>query len=572
MDRRLLMVFALSFLVLLLVQAWVAKNYKKPAEPQKPATQATQGTQPAPAPAAPETPAPATVPAGVTKQAKSEETTVIENDLYRITFTNRGAQVKSWILKKYKDDKGNPLELVNTLAAEKYGYPLSIYTYDESLRNKLNSVLYAPSETGLLNPPGELTFEYADGDVSIRKSFRFDKNYEVHVEASVTNKGAQVAAFTMWPAGFGDQTVPASYAASRVDWQYQDKIERVAIKKVSNGNTIQGPFEWAGVVDQYFAAVFLPEHPDTAAMVTLHNNVEIPKNLDKPDPKETTKVDVLGAGVGNLKGPTSQMLFVGPKDVDVLQAVRLPGVQGGNADLSKLVDFGHYLGWIAKPLFIWLKWTYQHFWPQNWGWAIIWQTIIINLALLPLRISSMKSSLKMQKVAPQMKSIQDKYKKYGMKDPRRAQMQQEIGELYKREGVNPVGGCLPLIVQMPFLIAYYSMLGVAIELRQAPWGWLHDLSSPDPHYILPIGIVITTLLVQKMTPQAGVDPTQQKMMTLMMPVMLGFISWNLAAGLCLYWVVGNLIAILIQAVMNRTSLGQEMRAELEKRARKKAKV
>jgi len=433
-------------------------------------------------------------------------------------------------------------------------------------------VLYVPSETGSMQTPREITFEYADGDVTVRKSFRFENSYEVHVEASVISKGNQVTAFTMWPAGFGDQTVPASYAASRVDWQQADKIERVAIKKVSNGNTIQGPFEWAGVVDQYFAAVFLPEHPDTAAMVTLHNNIDIPKNLDKPDPKDTTKVDVLGAGVGNLKGPTSQMLFVGPKDVDILQAVRLPGVQGGNADLSKLVDFGKYLGWIAKPLFVWLKWTYHKFWPHNWGWAIIWQTIIINLALLPLRLSSMKSSLKMQKLAPQMKAIQDKYKKYGMRDPRKAQMQQEIGELYKREGVNPIGGCLPLVVQMPFLIAYYSMLGVAIELRQAPWGWMHDLSSSDPYHILPIGIIITTLLVQKMTPQAGVDPTQQKMMTLMMPLMLGFISWNLAAGLCLYWTVGNLIAIIQQAVMNRTSLGQEMRAEMEKRARKKAKV
>ena len=573
MDRRLLLVFALSFLVLLLVQTWVAKNYKKAPEPQKPPTQAAQ-TTPGPAAAATTTQEAAPPPSGITKQAKSEETTTIENELYRITFSNRGAQVKSWILKNYKDDKGKPLELVNSLAAEKYGYPLSLWTYDESLRNKLNSALYVASGTGLLRTPTEVTFEYADAEVEVRKSFRFENNYEVRIESSVISKGSQVAALPAWPAGFGDQTVPSSYASARIDWQYGDKIERVAIKKVSNGNTIQGPFHWAGVVDQYFAAVFLPEHPESAAMVTLHNSIDIPKNLDKPNPNETQKMEVLGAAVGNLKGPTSQMLFVGPKDVDVLQSVRLPSTAGGNADLSKLVDFGTYLGWIAKPLFVWLKWTY-HWLPSflhNWGWAIIIQTIIINLALLPLRISSMKSSLKMQKLAPQMKAIQEKYKKYGMRDPRRAQMQQEIGELYKKEGVNPVGGCLPLIIQMPFLIAYYSMLGVAIELRQAPWFWLHDLSSPDPYHLLPIGIIITTLLVQKMTPQAGVDPTQQKMMTLMMPVMLGFISWNLAAGLCLYWVVGNLIAIGQQAVMNRTSLGQEMRAEMEKRARKKAKV
>lgn len=569
MDSRLLLVFALSFLVLLLVQAWVAKNYKKPAEPQKPATEATQAPpQPAPA-ATPNAPPPPA--AGVTKQAKGEETTVIENELYKITFTNRGAQVKSWILKKYKDDKGNPLELVNTAAADKHGYPLSLWTYDESLRNQLNSALYEPTSTGALHTPATLTFEYADGDVTVRKSFHFEDSYEVHIESTVMSKGSEVAALPAWPAGFGDQTVPASYAAARIDWQYADKVERVAIKKVSNGNTIQGPFHWAGVVDQYFAAVFLPEHPDTAGMVTLHNSIDIPKNLDKPNPSDTQKVDVLGAAVGNLKGPTSQVLFVGPKDVDILKSVRLPGAAGGNADLTQLVDFGRFLGWIAKPLFVWLKWTYKWFPPKNWGWAIIWQTIIINLALLPLRISSMKSSLKMQKLAPQMKSIQDKYKKYGMRDPRRAQMQQEIGELYKREGVNPVGGCVPLLIQMPFLIAYYTMLGVAIQLRQAPWGWLHDLSSADPYHILPIGIIITTLLVQKMTPQAGMDPTQQKMMTMMMPLFLGFISWNLAAGLCLYWVIGNLIAILQQAVMNRTSLGKEMRAEMEKRARKKSK-
>src|SRR5690348_6041805 len=298
MDSRLLLVFALSFLVLLLVQAWVAKNYKKPAEPQKAATENTPAA-PATPPAAAQT-APSALPQpGISKQAKAEETTVVENDLYRITFTNRGAQVKSWILKKYKDDKGNPLELVNTAAVEKYGYPLSLWTYDESLRNKLNSALYEPSNTGSLPAPATLTFEYADGDVTVRKSFRFENNYEVKVESSVTSKGSDVAALPAWPAGFGDQTVPASYAAARIDWQYADKVERVAFKKVGNGNTVQDPFHWAGVVDQYFAAVFLPEHPDSAAMVTLHNSIDIPKNLDKPNPNDTQKVDVLGAAVGN---------------------------------------------------------------------------------------------------------------------------------------------------------------------------------------------------------------------------------------------------------------------------------
>ena len=177
----------------------------------------------------------------------------------------------------------------------------------------------------------------------------------------------------------------------------------------------------------------------------------------------------------------------------------------------------------------------------------------------------------MQKVAPQIKAIQEKYKKYSMRDPRKQEMNQEVSALYKAEGVNPVGGCLPMIIQMPFLFAYYSMLGAALDLRQAPWLWIRDLSSPDPWHLLPIGIIITMLLTQRMTPQPGMDPSQQKMMTLMMPLMLGVISWNLAAGLCLYWSEGNLIALAQQSVMNRTSLGREMREIALKRARKKEK-
>jgi len=137
-------------------------------------------------------------------------------------------------------------------------------------------------------------------------------------------------------------------------------------------------------------------------------------------------------------------------------------------------------------------------------------------------------------------------------------------------GANPAGGCLPLVIQMPFLFAFYSMLGVALELRHAPFLWLHDLSSPDKLFILPVLIVVSTLFVQKMTPNAGMDPKQQQMMTLMMPLMIGFFSYSLPAGLSVYWTVGNFIAIAQQYIMNRTGLGREMREEMEKRARKKA--
>jgi YidC/Oxa1 family membrane protein insertase len=199
------------------------------------------------------------------------------------------------------------------------------------------------------------------------------------------------------------------------------------------------------------------------------------------------------------------------------------------------------------------------------------QTLIINLALMPLRISQTKYALKMQRIQPQIKAIQERYKKYTMRDPRKQEMQKEIFALQQKEGVSMWGGCLPVIVQMPFLFAYYRMLGVALDLRQAPWLWIHDLSSADPHLILPILIIITGLLMQRMTPQAGIDPSQQKMMNVMMPMMFGIISFRLAAGLCLYWCESSVIGIVQQMVVNRTSLGREMREIALKRARKKEK-
>ncbi len=566
MERRLLLVFALTFLVIIAFQP-ILKKYLPQPPPQKQEEPHTQ--QPAAAPptaATVQKPGPASPTAS--KQASAESETVIENDLYRITFSNRGGQAKSWILKKFDDDQGRPLELVNLAAAPKYGYPLSLWTYDETLRNKLNSALYVSSESGTLHSPAAITFEYADADLTVRKTFRFDDTYVVQVETSVTANGADVAAVPMWPSGLGDETSPVSYAAAKVEYQYNSKVERIAYKKVSGGATIRGPFNWAGISDQYFAAVFLPDQPQTAALVTLNNPLDIPKDPQKP--QDTIKVDVLGAGVGTLGGPTTERLFVGPKALDVLESVHIAGMAPGvEPDLRQLVDYG-WLGVIARPLFLWLKWTYNHL-VHNWGWAICIQTLIINLALLPLRISSMKSALKMQKVQPQMNSIKEKYKKYSMRDPRKQEMNAEIAALMKQEGVSPLGGCLPLVIQMPFLFAYYRMLGVALELRHAHWLWVRDLSSPDPYHILPIAIIITMLFTQRMTPQAGMDPAQQKMMNFMMPAMLGVISWNLAAGLCLYWSVGNLIAIAQQSVMNRTQLGREMREMQLKRARKKEK-
>jgi YidC/Oxa1 family membrane protein insertase len=588
-EKRLLLVFVLTFAVLIIFQPLLMK-YIKPQQ-QTPAKQEQQQQQPASTPAPPPattTPAaPANAsatPAVPAKQAAAEQETVVENDLYKITFTNRGAQVKSWILKKFQadPDSGKPLDLVNAKAAPQFGYPLSLWTYDEALRKKLNESLYVMTSGGTgggdrehmvatLSAPADLTFEYSDGGTVVRKTFHFDHTYVIKVETSVTQNGAIVRAFPAWPAGFGDQTNPAGYASSRVDYEAIDKVQRLDPKKVSGGATINGPFNWAGALDQYFAAAFIPDDPNSATLVTLHNTIEIQRDPEKPD-SQKDKYPVLGIAVGNVNGPTSERLFVGPKNLNVLEAAKV-----GQGDLRGLIDFGFW-SFISRPLFLWLRWTQQHV-ASNWGVAIIILTVIINLVLFPLRLTSMKSALKMQKMQPQVNGIKEKYKQKGKnlpaRDPRKLeltqQQNQEIAALFKREGANPVGGCLPMLIQFPFLIAFYTMLGTTVELRHAHFLWLRDLSSPDPYHIIPITIILSTLLVQKMTPQAGMDPAQQKMMTFMMPIMLGVISWSLSSGLGVYWIVGNIIMIIQQYWMNNSTLGREMRAEAEKRAAKKNK-
>jgi len=582
-EKRLLLVFLLTFVVLIIFQM-----VKKPQAPvtQAPVTRVQkqampeQSTPPPSAAVAVEPVRRAGAPAATaSKQAAAETETIIESDLYKITLTNRGAQVKSWILKKFGNDTQNgPLDLVNTAAAQKFGYPLSLFTYDPALTSKLTSGLFVASNEGRLTAPAHITFEYADQDVVVRKSFQFDQSYVLSVETSVIYKSAEIFAALAWPSGFGDQLTPASFAAARIDYHndastersgyifFPNYISRLPIKSISSGNTIRGPFEWAGPGDQYFTAIFLPDDPASAVLVTLRNSLQAQA---KPDSKEITNVDVIGAAVGDLRGETRERLYVGPKELSSLEAVNVPTIKNGDPDLRGTVDFGWW-GLISRPLFLWLKWTYKHIVP-NWGWAIVIQTLIITVALLPLRITQMKSMLKMQRVAPQIKAIQEKYKKYSLKDPRKAPMNEEISALYKHEGVNPAGGCLPLLIQFPFLIAYYRMLGVALDLRHAHWLWISDLSARDPYFILPIIMVLSMFAMQRMTPQAGMDPAQQKMMNWMMPLMMGFIFFNLQAGLNLYYAETNLISIGQQAIMNRTKLGREMRQIMEKRARKKEK-
>ena len=571
-DSRSLLVFSFIFIAVLL-----GIQYFRPSTPA-PARQA-----PVTSPAAVQTPSPMSAPTSnaslssaaaviPSKAAANESMTVVENALYRITFSNRGGQVTSWILKKYTDDDGKPLDLVNQQTAKEFGYPLSIYTYDAGLRTQLAQALYVPSATGSLNAPGELSFEYAAGPLAVKKSFHFDESYVIHADVSVTLNGAPMEALLAWPAGFGDQKTNvqsargiSSYLA-QLDTSSNGKADTISAKKVSGGNTLSGPFDWAGVSDLYFAAIFLPDTPDQSTLVSLSH--ELPQ-VANADGKKSISIPVLGAAVGAASGSTSVRLFAGPKGLEVLRTVRAMSPDGKptGPSVEPIVHYGMF-SILAKPLFWVLRWIHGHV-VHNWGWAIILLTLLITLAMLPTRITMMKSSIKMQRIQPQLNSIKEKYKKYKFDDPRKADMNKEMTALYKDEGVNMFGGCLPMLIQFPLIYAFYAMMENAIELRHAHWFWLHNLAAPDPYHILPILMVISQFAFQFLTPTPGMDAAQQKMMAFTMPLFSGYICWQYASGLALYWACSNLVSSGMQIGINQTKLGEELRAIQAKRAAKK---
>jgi YidC/Oxa1 family membrane protein insertase len=576
MDSRSLFGFLIVFVLMM-----VAFDYfgpKKPATPAHP-QEKTQPARTAPpaAPADESAEAPAQsgaiakthgahakpAPAN-TVEAAGEKDIVVENELYRITFTNRGAAVKSWILKKYKaDDQKTPLDLVNQDAASEFGRPLSLFTYDATLKNKLNSALYVPSTSATLTAPGTLSFAYSAGGLTVHKTYSFDSSYVIHAEVTVTQNGAPVAALLQWPSGLGDQTDLAGYAAGVIDQSENGKTDSIAAKKVIGGDTLHGAFDYAGVGDMYFAAIFMPDAPADTDLVTLHNEIKAPRSHDRSETKGGSPVPVLGAAIGQSGGGIQTRIYVGPKLYGLLETIH----SANGENLEHIVSFGWWT-WIAKPMLLVLRFFVDHG-IRNWGWAILVLTLILNLAMIPTRIMTMKSSLKMQRIQPQMDAIKAKYAKYKTTDPRRQEMNQEMFALQRKEGVNMFGGCVPMLLQYPLLIGFYEMLRYAIELRQAHWLWLPDLSAPDPTHILPVFFIVSMFLSQFFTPSPGMDPRQQRMMAFMMPVIFGVMMWNIGSGVALYWAGSNLLGVGQQLIMNRTSMGQEIRAIALKRAAKR---
>ena len=573
-----------SFLVLILVmfgvifgaQYWRAQH--APAAPDQAAP---------PAPSAPASTAPVQPIAAVTTpdatpaiQAAAPATTTVENELYRITFSNRGAAVTSWILKGYKDNDGRPLDIVHASLAKEFGYPLSLYTYDPALTAALSNALYVPSASGNLTSPATFSFDYSANGLTVHKAFSFGDDFVIHASATVLRNGVPVRALLSWPAGFGDMTTLTSYAGALVDTSTAGKDNHLALKNVIGGATLSQPFDFAGVSDQYFAAIFMPDQPADATIVTFHHEVAakqgsgasidmnqaFPTLQGRVAPKGLVALPIIGTAVGDLSGHNSVRLFVGPKSLKVLNSIKT----ANGETLGPVLDFGFW-GPISKILFLGLQFVHAHF-ASNWGWAIVLFTVFINLLLLPLRVKGMQSMLKMQRIQPQIDAIKAKYKNPKPTDPRMAEMNAEVMDLQKANGVSMFGGCIPTLIQLPLLFAFFTMMTRVVELRHAHWFWLPDLSSADPYHILPIVMVLTSFLVQYYTPSPGVDPQQQKMMAFMMPAFSGYMTWSYASGLALYWNVGNLIMIAQQAVMNRTSLGKEMRAIAAKRAQRKTAI
>jgi YidC/Oxa1 family membrane protein insertase len=533
MEQRLLLAFVLMGVVLL-----VSQYFYKPTAPQRRSeVKQTEAPKPVEQTKPPEEPPAlsATAQPSAEVSAEREQTYRIETDVFTVLLSNRGAEARSWVLRKYRTGTNTPLEVVNQAAARKVHYPLAVTFKDFKPPVDVNQQLYSVTQT----PDGlGIDFEWSNGGLTVRKRLRFTRSsYLAHISSEVLNNGSAVPHLLTWRGGFGD---PTAYNAAAN--QYTLYFDTAAGKLVTqqagaakNGPvSVSGNFTFAGLQDAYFAAVFMPKDGRAFEIQTVSDTV--------PGPAANEEEPHVGAAVGG-KGLNDFALFVGPKDLDLLRSV--------DPRLEQLVDFGTWFGFLAKPLFLALNWVNDR-WVHNYGWSIIIVTVIINFLLLPLKITSLRSMKRMAALQPQIAAINEKYKGISLRDPKKAEQNTEIMALYKKHGVNPAGGCMPILLQIPFFIAFYTVLTVAIEMRGASWLWVSDLSQPEtiPIRILPLLMIATQFWLQKMTPATTADPAQQKMM-LFMPLVFGFMFYGVSSGLVLYWLTGNIVSIAQQWFFNR---------------------
>ncbi len=446
--------------------------------------------------------------------------------------------LKSWRLKNYRDAAGAPLELVPQVVPDA-PKPFTLDVDDAATSATLRNALYKPDADSVTigAESKTLAFEYRDaaGLVS-RKEFTFTPAhpYMLRFVANVGRNGTAQNFGVNWGPALGTGVVARgmNYAPSSQPIFYRDrKVTRVAIKDIEKHRQEQGVFGFLGVDDHYFLSAMLPP---TEQLQVSYSPVVLPV------PGQDRPLQFISWSVRSPAGPQAAAdFFFGPKDLDVLQSIK--------PDLVRAIDFGMF-DWLVVPLLRALKWVNSYV--GNYGWSIIVLTIIINLVMFPLKHKSIVSMRKMQELQPEMKAIQDRYAKLKMTDPGRQKMNEEVMALYKRNGTNPASGCVPMLLTLPVLVAFYAMLAVAIELRGAPFmGWIKDLSAHDPYFVTPVLMGITMFVQQRMTP-AVADPVQAKMMMFMPLMFTGMLMWA-PSGLVLYWTASNLWAIGQQTLTNR---------------------
>jgi YidC/Oxa1 family membrane protein insertase len=539
MEKNLLIAFLLTGVVLAVSQYFLKPASPAPAvkgTPKQEQTTAANAEKPAAAPVTPPPPAEKenAVPGEV--HADQEETVTVDTKVFRVVFSNRGAVVRSWILKAYKDHASKELELVYQKGLAKVAAPFSIVTKGQTLPTDPNSALFRVTRSA---DNLSLTFDYSDGRAVSKKSFVFlPDSYLVEVTSEVSQNGVRVPHALAWRGGFGDSTVTNPVGESHA-LHYDLSNSKLVLNEAKAAKdgpvAVSGQFSFAGLDDHYFAGVVLPP-PGTSLELTTYADA-----VPGVDGKDEQRV---GASVGG-DGLNRFAFFAGPKDADLLRRV--------NPRLEQLIDWGTWFGFIAKPLFLALNWTAEKI-THNFGWAIVLVTVVINLLMFPMRLTSLKSARKMQAIQPQVSAINEKIKSMPMKDPRRAELNQQLMDLYSKNGVNPVGGCLPLVIQLPFLVALSTVLSVAIELRGANWLWVSDLSQPETIAIriLPVLLVVVQFVTQRLTPTPGMDPSQAKMM-MFMPLVFGYMFYFSSAGLALYWLTGGIVGLAQQFIMNKAT-------------------
>jgi YidC/Oxa1 family membrane protein insertase len=448
--------------------------------------------------------------------------------------------LKSWRLKRFRDS-AQPLELVPQDLPAGTPEMFALTLPDPLDTATLPRVLFRSSSTAVAaqSSPQTLDFEYRDASgLAVLKSFTFDpvQPYLVTVRVRAERSGSALNPLIQFGAALGPGTNPSGssyYSLPRAILMKDGDVERIPSDKLTDPARAsqEGTFTFAGVDEHYFLS----------AIVRSNEAVRVEYRPLPISAAETAPERHYIVYAGRFASPESEKrVFIGPKDFDVLAAV--------DRDLVRAIDFGMF-AFLVVPLLRALKWINSGV--GNYGWSIIILTVLINAAMFPLRHKSVVSMRKMQEIQPEVKAIQDRYAKLKMSDPARQKMNVELMNLYRERGANPASGCVPMLLTFPVLIAFYSLLSVAIELRGAPFlGWIHDLSLPDPLYITPILMGATMVWQQKLTPMTTADPVQQKMM-MFMPVMFTvFFLWA-PSGLVLYWFVSNVWAIGQQIVTNR---------------------